>query len=157
MGFFSKLFGKEEDLGEESWRDDPAEMDRRAIKALTQLMGYFMATESIATSFGEKPIPKNPETLKIQTAFAFGINDFICNSNGIDQAQTFSVFNKFLSQEYGKEKGAKLSLWILKNAAKPKFLKIMKIAGQSAVDHLKNELENKIIFYDTMMDKKNKL
>ena len=33
MGFFSKLFGKEEDLGEESWRDDPAEMDRRAIKA----------------------------------------------------------------------------------------------------------------------------
>ena len=104
MGFFSKLFGKKEALGEESWRSDPAEMERRAIKALTQLMGFFTATEFIATSLGEKPIPKNPGTLKIQTVFAFGINDFICNSNGIDQAETFSIFNKFLSKEYGKKK-----------------------------------------------------
>ena len=33
----------------------------------------------------------------------------------------------------------------------------MKIGGQSAVAHLKGELKNKIIFYDTMMDKNNKL
>ena len=156
MGIFSKLFGSEK-AGQENWRSDSQELKRRALLALTKQMVFFQATVSIATSLGEKPIPKNFEEKKIQVAFAAGVNDFLCLSNRIDDSDTIEVFYKFLIQEYGRTEGAKLFTWVSKNQSKIKFLNIMKIAGQAVVDNAKGKLKNQIVFYDTVMDKSNKL
>jgi hypothetical protein len=156
MGIFSKIFGNEKP-GEESWRSDPKELKRRALLALTKQMVFFQETVSIATMLGEKPIPKTLEKKRIQVAFAAGVNDFLCLSNEMNIADTVEVFEKFLFQEYGRTEGAKFYSWVAKNQSKVKFLKIMKIAGQSVVDNTKGKLKNKIIFYDTVMDKSNKL
>lgn len=72
-------------------------------------------------------------------------------------SDTIEVFNSFLIQEYGRTEGAKLFSWVSKNQSKVKFLKIMKIAGQAVIDNAKGKLKNQIIYYDTIMDKGNKL
>ena len=75
MGIFSKLFGSEKP-SEENWRSDSQELKRRALLALTKEMVFFQATVSIATSLGEKPIPKNLEKKKNTGRFCSGRKRF---------------------------------------------------------------------------------